>query len=978
MYSLWKRRGTEGKKKAMKQQIPLLLLLLTVAFILCHPCYSLPILHLKSKGLTKETNGHDNGIVMTQSDREMNHLNAFKTVDREMLTGTDIVPCPQPLETFIISFHSSHVVYNDEFYSTFEQMSQGVTLSNYLPHDSFVVQATRYQLSLIAHLPYIEQILEYESKHKIDNSVYNLEEQGSGGGGDYLQSVSTKQKSWEFLIIKLFKSNGNHNLVDDYRSLLNMHHIEYKNLAETSPGTLILLVSRTHVQEAAELFSKYPTVQWIEREIEEVIPEVKNVNWAVQSGELDYRPFSEVGLTGKEQVIAIADTGVDVNSCYFYDPDHAVPFVDDYLTPIYNHSSKHRSIELYFAFMDKYDAVNGHGTHVSGIASGSFYSTLSNNVSTMYEYNGIAPDAKIVMFDVGCQILSGCTCAANTPSGACPCDKTGTCSYGQLHLPTDLRAGYFSKAYEAGARIHSNSLGSTVGEPYNDKSVAIDEFTYEHDDFLIIWSAGNSGQNQGFSTLTGSYKQAKNNIVVGASLSPTISWIEKYTLYENYTQLLQTRQYQLYSMYACGCNSNNLLFCRAVASLSGDCCSLMGSKCNLRLAQALPGVPFTNIALDCCMKCNLAAINSNLIQYDMESIAYISSLGPTMDGRVKPDVVAPGFFVFAARGHGNNSDEFCNVTQSTDPSFYLEYKAGTSMSTPAVASVAALVRQFFLEGRYMLKGQNISMNPSAALVKACIIAGARPMLGYAQNSQLFANLVPSIRRFYEGHGFINLSNVLPLNDSLSLFVQDRKPITQGEEHSYKVKYNAQQIHDFSVTLVWTDYPAASFTSFALVNDLDLCIEYVNKTTGENVVLWGNSYDISYNRPDRINNVEKILLDKSLNVDSFIVRVTGHLIPTKTQNYSLVITGGTFDNGQVADSFTVSPQKTRPQSKTSVNIPIWLLTLLIAAVVTLGITSGGLMGLILLLKRRQASVKPMNSSIEMKENLLDSNYYVDKL
>ena len=64
-------------------------------------------------------------------------------------------------------------------------------------------------------------------------------------------------------------------------------------------------------------------------------------------------------------------------------------------------------------------------------------------------------------------------------------------------------------------------------------------------------------------------------------------------------------------------------------------------------------------------------------------VAQFSSRGPTPDGRLKPDLVAPGSsLVSAADG------EACGtVTMS-----------GTSMATPIVTAAAALVRQYFREG----------------------------------------------------------------------------------------------------------------------------------------------------------------------------------------------------------------------------------------------------------------------------------------
>jgi subtilisin family serine protease len=72
-----------------------------------------------------------------------------------------------------------------------------------------------------------------------------------------------------------------------------------------------------------------------------------------------------------------------------------------------------------------------------------------------------------------------------------------------------------------------------------------------------------------------------------------------------------------------------------------------------------------------------------------QNISSFSSLGPTRDGRVKPDITAPGFVIYSARSFDQNpvTDP---VVPGNDNYFVM---AGTSMSTPHVTGITALVWQ---------------------------------------------------------------------------------------------------------------------------------------------------------------------------------------------------------------------------------------------------------------------------------------------
>ena len=112
----------------------------------------------------------------------------------------------------------------------------------------------------------------------------------------------------------------------------------------------------------------------------------------------------------------------------------------------------------------------------------------------------------------------------------------------------------------------------------------------------------------------------------------------------------------------------------------------------------------------------LSALNSSLqarldvMEIDEEEIwkstvTTFSSKGSTSDGRVKPDVVAPGAAIKSAKANTS-----CSVAEET----------GTSMATPLTAGAMALMRE------YMQK--RVTSSPSGPLLKAALINGAQTMV----------------------------------------------------------------------------------------------------------------------------------------------------------------------------------------------------------------------------------------------------------
>ena len=85
-------------------------------------------------------------------------------------------------------------------------------------------------------------------------------------------------------------------------------------------------------------------------------------------------------------------------------------------------------------------------------------------------------------------------------------------------------------------------------------------------------------------------------------------------------------------------------------------------------------------------------------------MAPFSSRGPTDDGRIKPDVVAPGSWVLSGfsgvyqEGYGDPFNTHNGKYQSDGwgmpASLAYKYMGGTSMSNPLVAGAAAVVHDY--------------------------------------------------------------------------------------------------------------------------------------------------------------------------------------------------------------------------------------------------------------------------------------------
>ena len=249
----------------------------------------------------------------------------------------------------------------------------------------------------------------------------------------------------------------------------------------------------------------------------------------------------------------------------------------------------------------------------------------------------------------------------------------------------------------------------------------------------------------------------------------------------------------------------------------------------------------------------------------------IGGIGPTADGRLKPEVMAPGCDVESAAA-GNT----CLVIAD----------CGTSMACPIVAGGNALLKQYFQDGFYPsgVATPNDSFIPTGSLLRAATANSATDMSG-----------VTGYPGYKEGWGRLLLDNV-------TYFAGDRRQLwIHDVVHNQGVAHNTSQASTFTVgsgakylriTMAFADVPGSAMAAAPVVNDLDLKI-----TAPNGVVYHGNTFmrgrQTTVSRPNPVNTDQKNTLEQVFVVKPqagiWTVEVVGADVPTGPQGYALVAT-----------------------------------------------------------------------------------------
>lgn len=775
----------------------------------------------------------------------------------------------------------------DEWIETLEKV--GVSFGDYVPNNAYIVKMgfhTISQVTSIRNMEFIRFITKYISEFKISSRLK--------GRKGVLPLA-------EFKALKLvpdsipYDQRGNITVVLHNSTYMS----EVSNIIDELGGTIVatgedfIRVAIDPSSGSIEKIAEMKGVKWIE-------PYVPPTFCLDKAAVVVNAPamWNDHNLDGTDQIVAVADTGIDVGA--------DGPKM---------HADFRGRIDRIYPLGRKNDASDsdGHGTHVAGIV-------LGNGTSSHGQIRGIARGARLVFQSV--------------------MDAAG----GLGGLPADLNNLFRPPYNDDEARIHNNSWGAAVNGQYDQSARNVDEFVWDHRDMLIVFAAGNEGTDankDGIVDLDSidSPGTAKNCITVGGSENDRpgikVPWSAIYGLPapdlrnksdggkgplgnqhsgkmhytgKNKVRLVKRLQRMLNELGCPDDDGNPLVvdgdfgdrteeavktFQAANLDQDGNPLKiegLVGPKTSAALNREIDNLKADIELIWKLWGFTKAPINNDQVANKPEGMMAFSSRGATDDGRIKPDLIAPGSCILSTKSSLANDNQVWGV--SPNPAYM--FMGGTSMATPTVSGATAIVRQSLVllkskeENRKKWRKKVKDLSPTAALIKAVLINGARRINGQYANPQNDAeDHSPSsqghIPNNSQGFGRLDLEQSLFPPEPTAMEIFDGHRISTNEQREYQFLVQNRAV-PFKATLVWTDSPNKK-----LVNDLTLIVH-----TPDRREFHGNFTDAqqSGKNIDHTNNVEKVIIETPA-TGIYRIDVIGDNVPKNAlggrgQDYALVV------------------------------------------------------------------------------------------
>ena len=245
----------------------------------------------------------------------------------------------------------------------------------------------------------------------------------------------------------------------------------------------------------------------------------------------------------------------------------------------------------------------------------------------------------------------------------------------------------------------------------------------------------------------------------------------------------------------------------------------------------------------------------------LDPITKFSAWGPCDDGRLKPDLVAMGGYLYSPVA---TSDTACDA-------YY-----GTSQAAPVVSGSALLLQEFYKQqvGHYML----------ADSLKALLLHTAYDL----------GRIGPD---YSYGWGYLDAEQAIhTIEESMlagSFSCIQELTLINGNTNELQLIADGNQ--SIVATLVWTD-PAHAIISGdndptpALINDLDLKVRSSNQLFKPWVLDHTNPEALATQGDNVVDNIEQVLISTPTAEQTYTLSVNHKGTLVNDQNYSLVISG----------------------------------------------------------------------------------------
>ncbi|MBD3367376.1 MAG: S8 family serine peptidase [Candidatus Eisenbacteria bacterium] len=280
------------------------------------------------------------------------------------------------------------------------------------------------------------------------------------------------------------------------------------------------------------------------------------------------------------------------------------------------------------------------------------------------------------------------------------------------------------------------------------------------------------------------------------------------------------------------------------AGNDGDCGSCSGD---------LPDFPYGTIPGPGSTSKNAIVVGST--NADNDALSGYSSHGPTLDGRTKPDVTAPG------------CKSYAGITTTYLYNDYSGSSCGTSFSAPAVSGCVVLTQEDFID--------KFGGEAWPSTVKALFVQGADDLGNTGPDYQF-------------GFGRVNIQNTIDIirDDGGTGDLIQEDTLSPTETWEYQVDVSGES--ELKVTLAWDDYQGDyEGSGRMLVNDLDLEIISPSRATYHPFLLDpDNPSNTAATGVDDLNNIEQVIVS-SPGSGTWTIRVTASVMPQPDQDFSVV-------------------------------------------------------------------------------------------